>query len=405
VWQEAAQPLIAAGKLKAIGIVQEQHPDRARLYRQWRNLSWPILVDSLNLLGLKVVPVPVLVDETGRVVAPAKGRSVEHARQALEQFVSGAAAGKAWPHPAKAVDIDTERKLPCKDAADWNRRGVVEFIHGDGGAPNLTAAVDAFTKARELQPSSRLHHFRAGVALRRRADLHPGITSDGQDAVAAWQQALQIDPAQYIWRRRIQQYGPRLDKPYNFYFWVEQARRDITARGDTPVTLRAEPRGSELAPPANGAAAPAPALLDPDPGAKLPADTDPLIQIESLVTPARVQPGKRVRVRVTFRPRRTDPPWWNNGAEGLQLAVTLPKGWEIAEGTFSYPLPKEEESREIRVLEFEATVPHAATAGTVTMPAYACYDVCEDTAGVCIRLRQPFSLSVTIDPAATRLGR
>ncbi|MFB3067037.1 MAG: TlpA family protein disulfide reductase, partial [Planctomycetota bacterium] len=52
-----------------IGIVQEQHPDRARLYKQWRQLNWPILVDSLNLLGLRAVPKLVALDESGVVRA------------------------------------------------------------------------------------------------------------------------------------------------------------------------------------------------------------------------------------------------------------------------------------------------------------------------------------------------
>ena len=50
-----------------MGVVQEQHPDRAKLYRQWRKLGWPIYVDSLNLLGLSAVPVPVALDESGIV--------------------------------------------------------------------------------------------------------------------------------------------------------------------------------------------------------------------------------------------------------------------------------------------------------------------------------------------------
>ncbi len=67
MWQERLQPLIDAGKLTVIGVVQEQHPDRARLYKQWRKLSWPIAVDALNLLGLRAVPKLVALDESGVV--------------------------------------------------------------------------------------------------------------------------------------------------------------------------------------------------------------------------------------------------------------------------------------------------------------------------------------------------
>ena len=43
----------------------------------------------------------------------------------------------------------------------------------------------------------------------------------------------------------MQQYGPRLDKPYPFYDWVETAREEIRARGETPSPLRVEPAGAE----------------------------------------------------------------------------------------------------------------------------------------------------------------
>lgn len=58
-----------------------------------------------------------------------------------------------------------------------------------------------------------------------------------------------LDLVPYIFRRRIQQYGPRLDKPYPFYDWVSEARAAVLARGETPVEPRVEPGGAELAAP------------------------------------------------------------------------------------------------------------------------------------------------------------
>jgi hypothetical protein len=62
-----------------VGIIQEQHPDRARLFMQWKKLGWPILVDSYNLLGVRVVPITLAIDEHGviREVNPPRG-DVEH---------------------------------------------------------------------------------------------------------------------------------------------------------------------------------------------------------------------------------------------------------------------------------------------------------------------------------------
>ena len=58
-----------------------------------------------------------------------------------------------------------------------------------------------------------------------------------------------MDPSNYIWRRRLQQYGPRLDKPYPFYDWIETARRELKARGIEPHPLRARLTGAEIAQP------------------------------------------------------------------------------------------------------------------------------------------------------------
>ena len=58
---------------------------------------------------------------------------------------------------------------------------------------------------------------------------------DFQAAVDHWGAALRLNPNQYIYRRRIQQYGPRLTKPYPFYDWIKQARSDIAARGGTSL--------------------------------------------------------------------------------------------------------------------------------------------------------------------------
>ncbi len=56
-----------SGDVQMLGIVQEQHPDRARLFMQWKQMDWPVMVDSLNLLNVSVVPITLLIDERGIV--------------------------------------------------------------------------------------------------------------------------------------------------------------------------------------------------------------------------------------------------------------------------------------------------------------------------------------------------
>ena len=49
------------GRLQMMGIIQEQHPDRCRLFMQWKQMDWPVMVDKLNLLNVSVVPITLLV--------------------------------------------------------------------------------------------------------------------------------------------------------------------------------------------------------------------------------------------------------------------------------------------------------------------------------------------------------
>ena len=63
VWHAALQPYENAGQVAVVAIVQDQHPDRARLFLQWKRVGWPVLADSLDLLNLDTVPLTVAVDD------------------------------------------------------------------------------------------------------------------------------------------------------------------------------------------------------------------------------------------------------------------------------------------------------------------------------------------------------
>ena len=120
------------------------------------------------------------------------------------------------------------------------------------------------------------------------AGRRPG---DFQAAVDAWGRALVLDPNQYIWRRRIEQYGPRLTKPYAFYDWIVQARAEITRRGESPVPLAVEPYGSELAGPVRDILDEAALPVEPDPKGQIQRDTQRLIEAEVVVVPSRSASG------------------------------------------------------------------------------------------------------------------
>ena len=52
-----------------LGVTQEQHADRCRLFAQWKEFDWPILHDPINVLEARAVPIVVAIDEHGIVRA------------------------------------------------------------------------------------------------------------------------------------------------------------------------------------------------------------------------------------------------------------------------------------------------------------------------------------------------
>lgn len=398
-----------------IGVVQEQHPDRARLYAQWRQYDWPIFVDSLNLLDVAVVPVPIALDASGVV----RHRRISPST-VVKEFIEARFPVVELPGSYNRAPVPNVAPLRARaekqqSAQAWRELGDACFLLSRSSehrettaAPPLCDAVVAYQRAVELDSSDGRAQFRLGVALRERSESKLRRPGDAQEAVRRWGEALAINPNQYIWRRRIQQYGPRLDKPYNFYFWIEQARKEIAARGETPVVLSVEPRGSELAPPAGKDEAPGSGATQSPRYSKicgadtsrLQRDVGQMVAIEPTITPARVRPGHLVRARVLFRVNEQSRPYWNNEADDLTVCLDLPQGVELGEGTLSHPNQKQPETQETRSVEFEFAVEKTAPRGPIEVPAYALYYVCGNKGGKCRYQRQDFTLTLQVDPEA-----
>jgi tetratricopeptide (TPR) repeat protein len=405
VWQEAVKPYVAAGRLVAIGLVQEQHPDRTMLYRQWRELDWPIAVAAMNTQAhIQVVPVPIGIDEMGIVQRPRFNPSQLDEFMATEYEMLEIASDY---NRASAPDVGALwRKAEASGAAgDWRKLG--EAIFNFGATSELDAAVEALEKAVEADPSDGYNRFSLGAALRRRYET-PGVrrVADAQSAVERWAEALEIDPNHYIRRRRLQQYGPRLDQPYDFYYWVVEARRDIRARGEKPHVLTAEPTGAEILAPRRRGESGAESeedLVNRDPEGRIVRDERGLVQIETMMTPPKIRPGKRLRARVTFRLNEATHPYWNNEADDLMMWAGLPEGLSFGERQMTFPNPETPETQELRQVEFEIVASSELARGSYEIPAYALYYVCEDEGGVCYYFRQDFTLSVEIDPEAREI--
>ena len=137
-----------------------------------------------------------------------------------------------------------------------------------------------------------------------RFDSQGKLPGDFGAAIANWAEALTLNPGQYIWRRRIQQYGPLLDKPYPFYDWIPLARKEIGDRGDRPWPLNVEPSGAELADPGEETVRVRNpnSEVHPDPLDRLPLDNDSLVEMQIVAVP-----GTNGRPSAFRRARRGTP--------------------------------------------------------------------------------------------------
>jgi hypothetical protein len=396
VWHEATKDLWRQGKVQVLGILEEQHPDRASLFMQWKQMGWPLMVDSLNLLEMPAVPVTLCIDEYGviRLVNPPR----KDAGRLDEIFLSKAypKPSVAGPKPPAAPDLARLKTAAASGtAAALRDYGNALFLWG--GPQRLNEAIEIYQYGLRQAPSDGGTHFHLGVAYRKRYDSEGRQAGDFQRAVDEWKAALDTDPNQYIWRRRIQQYGPRLDKPYSFYDWVMTARNDIRTRGETPVPLQVEPGGAEFAEPLKDEEVSATDHEAPDPRGRISRDKRKLILIDTAIVPPTKATGSTGRVHVEFRPNVRLKAHWNNEAGPLVLWVHPPPGWQANGNYFSVRNPPEPVSQEPRRLEFELKPPAGRRKGVFLVPAYALYYVCEDVNGVCLYRRQDLELPVKLE--------
>jgi hypothetical protein len=189
-WHARTESFRQDGKIKVLGIIQEQHPDRCRLFMQWHQMDWPILVDSLNLLKVAAVPYTLLIDEKGIV------RSMNPSQAEFEAFVhsdapqpdENAFQSKAIPHSPNWQQLKSNAET-LNSADAWSEYAESLFLWG--GDARLNECVAAYQIASSKAPDDGWLHFRLGVAYRRYFDLTQSNWADFTKAIKAWQAALE----------------------------------------------------------------------------------------------------------------------------------------------------------------------------------------------------------------------
>ena len=385
VWHELTRGHREEGLLEVVGVVTEQHPQRARLFAQWKGIEWPLLWDPFNLTGSEVVPNHVFVDEHGIVRSTAPSSASFEDELLFAEFPPPAMEPGARAAGARLVELARHAEASFEHA---HHRALSDLLWREGAS--LDEAIETLEAQAAERPADPRLAFRAGVARRMRFDSAAARPGDFQAAVDHWARALAANPSQYIWRRRIQQYGPRMDKPYNFYSWIEQAEREVAARGEEPIRLVATLTPTELAEkrvfePAGGDAE----EEEPDPEGAVPRDERGLISVETAVAFDTSGEGRVASVNLALRPNARLAAHWNHEADALRVWVAPPDGWRIDRRLLEDP-PRSDVavSDELRSLSLEVELPSAAEGGE--LEAYALYYVCEGADGKCLFLRQDF---------------
>ncbi|MFT6831921.1 MAG: hypothetical protein ACJAZN_002089 [Planctomycetota bacterium] len=417
VWHAKTKALVESGELAVVGIVHEQHPDRAALYAQWQQFDFPLLWDPFGVTGLEVVPVVSAIDASG-VVRLGRLDPRKFDSQFIPEFMEASFPATTPARPAGFVVSELVKAGSAREQAMARvlLEGVQEKPFGPENQAGLGALMDA--------PSTPYEQFCAGVAHRLRYDSAAAQPDDFQSALTLWSEALHARPGQYIWRRRIQQWGPRLDKPYPFYDWVGKATLEVWARDDSPVQLRAMLSGSEVAgktkrlpgsrsgKAADGAS---PEPVEPDPRGELPRDVGEIVGLELAVAQHTASAGGSMRspvgssrVHVTLRPKAGAK--WPLDADPPMVWLGLPDGWNAASSSYRFPMPVEGQETAPLLADFEiSTQPiplgppdESAAMPASVLPAYAVYSVCLED-GTCVFRRQDFQIKVTF-PAMPDMG-
>lgn len=367
-WHAKTKQLVKEDKLLVAGIAPEQHGDRMKLFLQWKGMSdMHVMLDSYNMLGLSGVPITLLIDEAG-VIRFKNPKDTD-----LKKFL-------ALP-PAEVGTAPKSERTPYRDLVPATHLG------RDLLDPNFTL------------PD---HYFRMGVAHRKAYDQAPTDADPRhlQRAVLYWRRALEGNPGNYIWRRRLQQYGPRLDKPYPFYDWVETARAEIRKRGEKPHPLLAEPMGAEIAKPSKQAESHK--FVHPDPDRKLPHDDQGVITCDLVVVPHTKTPQTSARVLLTLTPNSFVYAKWNDEAGVSTVRLVPNKGWKASKPTILIT-PKEAGAANDsapRFVEFEIYRTDDAPKDLQTFQCKLFYNVCHGETPVCQLFRRDLKVDYSLEPKA-----
>lgn len=179
----------------------------AKPYVEKARAEYVTLVDNENrladLIGFKVVPNTYLIDEMGRFIGKASSR------EEVEEWVKETSASESRPPVSDAKrtpddgmirSLETIVRWSPGDANLWTQLADTYRVNG-----RFQQAEAAYQRSLSLNATSPTAHFRYGGFLL--------TLGKNEEALSHLQQALRLDPANYVIRKQIW----AIEHPERFY--------------------------------------------------------------------------------------------------------------------------------------------------------------------------------------------
>ena len=344
-------------------------------------MDWPVYIDSFNLLEVEAVPMTFLVNPKGVIT------KVSPSKKNLDSILKNA---------TNAINPTTSDDLEPYWSTLLKKRSFNLFC-------NLASErnfVELFKSIKMLKKSDyKMRHehleFMTGVAYKMRSESPFRKLDDFSKAIDHWETALELRPNQYIWRRRIQQYGPILGKPYPFYDWVEIALKELKEKGEVPFNenfVLTESEQSILTPTQTSNKK---NYKIPDPFNKLKRGNMQFVNTRVLTIPSHPKTGRPFRVFVQLDLKQPDSVQWNNEGAASHLYFEKSNFNKTSIHRFWTGTKEKEYSTEQRIIDFELNYPRSGIIGGKKLPAgYIVVNLCDRLTGACFTRRIDFSIPI-----------
>ena len=177
-----------------LGVIQEQHADRCRLFQQWKGLDFPFVQDALNSNGIQVVSVYVAIDEHG-VVQGRPRDSKTFVADFIEQDFEAPTEKLPVIDTKLATVAHWRAQLRESDSTANQIRLADSLIVWDGNAAVVREATRLYERAGQGESKRSDIRFRLGVARRLLYELDGrSDASEFASALSDWESALQLNP-------------------------------------------------------------------------------------------------------------------------------------------------------------------------------------------------------------------